>query len=65
MRQYHGNKNYRQMLADLDERGVNIRIQRIAPKWYEVHQNFRAVKKYKLRRSANKYIQNIYKKTIL
>jgi len=56
----HGSTYYRTMLAALDELGVNITINRIGPRWYEVHRNFQAVKKYRTRRSANKYVVREY-----
>ncbi len=59
-----GGAHYRKMLAALDEAGINITIRRIDKKWYEVHQSFEAVKKYKKRASANKYIIRVHKKHV-
>lgn len=60
----HGGKYYRLMLAALDELGITITIHRVQRKWYEVHQNFEAVKRYKKRDSCNKYIKRQYKKNV-
>ena len=59
-----GRKKYRKLLAALDQKGVNINIRRIGPKWYEVHENFVTVKKYKLRASANGYVRKAYEKHV-
>lgn len=59
-----GGRRYRRMLAALDEVGINITMRRVERKWFEVHQNFEAVKKYRKRDSCNRYLMKQYKKNV-
>lgn len=52
---------YRKIMSDLDNLGVTTNIERVGPKWYEVHVDFEIIKKYRKRDSANKFIVRLLK----
>lgn len=58
----NGGGKYRALMGALDQAGITTAIRRNGPAWYEVHVNFEIKKRYKLRRSANKYIVRLHKK---
>lgn len=57
-----GRKKYRLLQGELDEVGITTFINRVGPKWYEVHVNFEIRKKYKLRLSCNRYLVRLHTK---
>jgi hypothetical protein len=56
-------KKYRFMAGQLDQEGILIHVNRVDKKWYELTVNFEKVKRYKQRRSCNRYIEKLYTKT--
>jgi len=55
-----GSKKYRRILHELQQNGVMADIVRIDKKHYEVHVDFEIRKRYRLRRSANKFIKKLF-----
>lgn len=51
---------YKAMCDALTDQGIFIAVHMAANKWYQVHVNFEVVRRYKQRRSCNKYIERIY-----
>lgn len=58
----NGGSNYRQLQAELDNVGFITSINRIGPKWYEVHVNYQIAKKYRKRLSCNRFLVRLHKK---
>jgi len=58
-----GSKRYRVMLHELQQYGVTASILRIQDKHYEVHVDFEIKQQYRHRRSANRYLVRLHKKT--
>lgn len=54
-----GSKKYRQIQADLEGQGVTSCITRIDAHAYNLIINFKIEKVYKVRRSANKYLEKL------
>ena len=58
---HNGGGKYRRLQFELDEAGITALIRRVSAKWYEVHVNFEIKKKYRLRRSCNRFIEKLHK----
>lgn len=55
-------KKYRKMMSDLDAKGLITSIDRVAKNKYTFLENGTAVKSYKKRDSANKYLTRLWQK---
>lgn len=57
-----GSKQIRKLLAELDQVGLTININRVCAKRYELQINFENIRTFRQRKSCNKRIQKLYTK---